>query len=172
MKDRNKLRMVMAGIFCIGVLMGGIGTGIAFSVFSSFAYQPIYPPEEIFQTEKFTYSIKPEDSERIWIGRGYGELYYTIEENELLPEETIELSVTYNSEVCMPELITYTDDEKESWLRVRINYQGSNLSSFMKYKDIILEGIRNKELRDYQENYIKQVIIQVNPATRNRLYLD
>lgn len=172
MENRKKLRMIMAGIFCIGVLMGGIGTGIAFSEFSSFAYQPIYASEEAFKTEEFTYFIKPEDSEKIWIDRYYGESRYKIEENESLSEETIKMSVAYNSDLCEPDFIAYTDDDEESRLRIHINYIGNDLSNFMKYKDIILEGIRNRELRDYQEDYIKEISIQVNPAIRSRLFLN
>ena len=65
-KGKNWLRGIMAGIFCAGVLTGGVGVGVAFADFSRFTYVPVRAEEEAFQTETFTYAIGPEDGERIW----------------------------------------------------------------------------------------------------------
>ena len=54
MSKRTRLRVIMAGLFCIGVLTGGVGTGIAFADFSGFSYQAVTSPEDSFKTELFT----------------------------------------------------------------------------------------------------------------------
>ena len=52
MIKKKLIRMVAAGVFCVGVLMGGLGSGIAFAEFSGFSYQPVETPQEAFKTEK------------------------------------------------------------------------------------------------------------------------
>ena len=51
MVKKKNIRMIMAGIFCAGVLMGGLGTGIAFAEISGFSYQSVETPQENFKTE-------------------------------------------------------------------------------------------------------------------------
>lgn len=172
MSRRTKLRIITAGLFCIGVLIGGIGTGIAFNDFSGFAYRLIPSSEESFQTKTFTYQIQPEDSERIWMLSSFGEGLCTIEDKAEIPKDQVEITVVYNSELCDPYMTTRTDAESELWIQLYMEYLDNEMESFMKYKDQFLEGLRNREIRDYREEYIRSVVYRVNPETHSRLYIN
>jgi len=71
MVKKKNIRMIMAGIFCAGVLMGGLGTGIAFAEISGFSYQSVETPQENFKTESVTYIMPRETDKKIGIDRFY-----------------------------------------------------------------------------------------------------
>lgn len=163
---KRKIRIAMAGIFCAGVLMGGIGTGITFAEFSSFAYQPVTVPEEAFQTKVFTYQM--EEDETIWIRRYIGGKLCTIEKGEDVPEGIVEIHIVYNEQTCSLEMTDYLDNENMPHLYIYLD-SGGDVEHFMRYKDAFLEGLRQKVLRDYQMEYVRDVEIRVNPKDRERV---
>ncbi|MDO5549972.1 MAG: hypothetical protein Q4F76_02290 [Lachnospiraceae bacterium] len=172
MSKRTRLRVIMAGLFCIGVLTGGVGTGIAFADFSGFSYQAVTSPEDSFKTELFTYQFTPEEIGQIWADRFLGGEPCVIRRLEDIPKDTVEIAVTYNSELCSPVMIAQKDDEGD--LRIRLNLEcfDNGMEHFMKYKDQILAGLKERELRDYQEEFVKSVEYRVNPENYSRIQMD
>ena len=61
------------------------------------------------------------------------------------------------------------DDEENVRLRFYLDCE-SDFEAFMKVKDDFLEGLRRKEIRDYQMEYIKRVEVRVNPEDEERFY--
>lgn len=171
MLGKKKIRMIMAGIFCAGVLMGGLGTGIAFAEFSSFAYQPVATPQEAFQTETFIYRLPEEEDKKIRIERYFGGAACKMESREDVPKGQAEIAVTYNVQGCSVEFADYLDDEDNIRLRFYLDC-GGDFENFMKVKDYFLEGLRNREIRDYQIEYVKNVEVHVNPEDEERFYWD
>lgn len=169
MMKRKKIRVIMAGIFCIGVLMGGLGTGIAFAELSGFAYQPVTASPETFLTETFTYALSADEKEKIWIRRYLGDAIVKIREDGEFPEGQMEIGITYNTEACSIKFVDYRDAEDEIHLQFYLN-SGGDFERLMKFKDDFLEGLRKKELRDYQVECIKSVEILINPQDRERIH--
>lgn len=165
---RKKIRIIMAGIFCVGVLMGGLGTGIAFAEFSRFTYHPVKTSSEAFHTEKFTYTMPQEDGEKIWIRRYFGEAIVKLTEQEDIPRGQMDIYITYNTEACTVEYTDYFDADNEVHLQFYMD-SGNDFENFMKYKDDFLEGLRNRELRDYQIEHIQSMEIRVNPEDKERI---
>ena len=170
MVKKKNIRMIMAGIFCAGVLMGGLGTGIAFAEISGFSYQSVETPQENFKTESVTYIMPRETDKKIGIDRFYGGTFCKLECREDIPRGQAEICITYNENACTVALMDdVADDEENVRLRFYLDCE-SDFEAFMKVKDDFLEGLRRKEIRDYQMEYIKRVEVRVNPEDEERLY--
>lgn len=171
MLEKKKIRMIMAGVFCVGVLMGGLGTGIAFAELSNFAYQPVVTPQEAYRTETFIYSLPEEKDKTIGIGRYFGGTICKMESRGDVAAGQAEIYITYNAQECSVEFTDYLDAEDHVRLRFYLDC-GGDFEHFMKVKDGFLEGLRNRELRDYQTDYVKSVEVRVNPEDEGRFYWD
>lgn len=172
MKKRNVIRSIAAGIFCVGVLLGGIGTGMVISDFSAFTYYQLKAPDEEFETEIFTYQIQPNESGEVWVRRLFGEGTCTLSEKNEIPEKTVQVKVVYNSQLCTPNISEEWNGDEESWLKLYLNYHGSTLGNYMKYKEQFLEGLKRRELWEYQEEYVRSVEVLINPADREQIRVD
>ncbi len=170
-KDKNRLRGIMAGLFCVGVLTGGIGTGVAFADFSRFTYALVQADEGAFQTETFTYKIEQEDGERIWI-RDYlgGERCYVKADGQI-SQGTVEIRVVYDAGRCSPVMTPRKDQEDERILDLYLEVYDSDLGNFMAVKDQFLEGLKDGQWREYQSEYVKSVECHVNPADVDKMRL-
>lgn len=172
MNKKNRLRGIAAGIFCIGILLGGIGTGIALLEFSSFAYEAVPAPEEDFKKETFYYTIMPEEGERIRLRKYFGGAVSQLKEQEDIPVNSVEITVVYNSKLCGIRSEKEKDEESgETWIAIYINHIRSDMELFMKHKDEFLNGLKNRELRDYQEEYVRSVEYRINPADSQRFQI-
>lgn len=168
---KKKIRVIMAGIFCLGVLMGGLGTGIAFAEISNFSYHSVRDSQEAFQTKEFTYAIPCEEGEKLWVRRYFAGAIVNLTEHKEVPEGEMEIEITYNTEHCSVDYTVYLDAEEEKHLQFYLD-TGSDFEHLMKYKDDFLEGLRNKELRDYQIEYVQRVEIRINPEDRDKIFWD
>lgn len=168
MIKKKLIRMVAAGVFCVGVLMGGLGSGIAFAEFSGFSYQPVETPQEAFKTEKFIYHMPEEIDKKIGIERFYGGSFCKLESHENILKGQAEIYITYNTQICSVEFRDY-EDEDNVWLQFYLDC-GGDFENFMRVKDDFLEGLRKKELHDYQIDYVKSMEVRVNPEDEGRFY--
>lgn len=111
----RKVQKILSGIFFCGVLLGGIGTGVALVEYSSLAYGGEKRiGEENLVTRELDYVFVPGE-ERISIVRGYW--YDSIEADETVPEGTIRYVVTYNEKTVEPTLYSWeaSPAEREIW---------------------------------------------------------
>lgn len=169
MIKKKLIRMITAGVFCVGVLMGGVGSGIAFAEFSGFSYQSVETPQEAFKTEKFTYRMPEEIEKKIGIDRFYGGSFCKLESRENIPKGQAEIYITYNTQACSVEFRDVMDNEDNVQLRFYLDC-GGDFENFMKVKDDFLEGLRKKEVHDYQIDYVKSMEVRVNPEDEGRFY--
>ncbi len=172
MNRRNQLRGMAAGVFCIGVLLGGVGTGIAFADFSSFSYRAISVSEEELETETFTYEILPKDEGLVRVSRWLCDQPCVIKEQEEVPENLVEVKVVYNPKLCKPHMQARRNEGGETYLSLYMDFYESDIGRIMKYKDQFLEGIREGELREFRENYVEQVEYRVNPVNRDKVCMN
>ena len=114
MVKKKNIRMIMAGIFCAGVLMGGLGTGIAFAEISGFSYQSVETPQENFKTESVTYIMPRETDKKIGIDRFYGGTFCKLECREDIPRGQAEICITYNENACTVALMDDVVDDEEN----------------------------------------------------------
>lgn len=112
----RRIHIILLAIFMTGVLLGGIGTGIAFGEYSTMEYgETVMLGEDDLVTGELIYEFEPVPGEKIAINPNYlGNVYgkSILEMDESLPMGTICYDVTYNSKLTAPHL-SYWEAEKE-----------------------------------------------------------
>lgn len=183
----RRIHAVLLAVFAAGVLLGGIGTGIAFGEYSSMEYGgTVLLGEEDLVTGEFIYEFEPVQGEKIALNPNYwgnDNGKSILKEDETLPVGTICYDVTYNHKMTAPHLsyietgrkmtdtIETGEDGKEEaavitgYLELRTNYIGGEFEIVMENKDRILADMKQRKLNSYETLYITEVTIRVNPET-------
>lgn len=188
----RKVHIVLLTVFAAGVLLGGIGTGIAFGEYSSMGYgETVLLGEEDLVTGELIYEFEPVPGEKIALNPNYwgnSDGKSILLEDANLPMGTICYDVTYNSKMTAPHLSYWETDNRESadvvgeqegdteedegteksvivgYLELRTNYIGGEFELVMKSKDRILSDLKQKKLNSYETVYITDVKIRLNPG--------
>lgn len=115
----GKLRGVMTGVFLGGVLLGGIGTGIAMVEYSSLSYGgERLIGEEYLVTKNLDFDF-PQDGRKLILKSDYYNYSaykdITVEIDDSVPAGTVRYELTYNENAVAPELIFQEyEDEREN----------------------------------------------------------
>ena len=118
MNRMRKIQKILGGIFLAGVLLGGVGTGIAMVEYSSLAYggeKLIGEDSLVTKTLDFDFDLDGRILEieggRYW-GTNKGQ---EIEVDNTVPAGTVRFEVTYNQKTVTPSLAfqVYEEDETE-----------------------------------------------------------
>ena len=115
MNSMRKIQKILIGVFVCGVLMGGVGTGIAFIEYSSFAYGGEKKVgEEHLVTRQLDHTFDPARGriavDADWSWREYGDCQILADPS--VPEHVIRYEVTYNEKEVRPYLI-YDEFEED-----------------------------------------------------------
>ena len=185
----RKIKKILIGTLLTGVLLGGIGTGMALVEYSSFAYAGEKTiGEENLVTREIDFKFEPEKGKLMvvhgyWDRRNYPN---ALEEDETVPIGVVRYVVTHNSRLTDVALNfdTYNQEDTEEeeieaemeetplqgYLSLQVRYVGNDFEMFMQSKDEILKELKQKQISSYNVAYITDVRIKVNPETRP--YLD
>lgn len=99
MFKKSRVIMIAAGVFCAGVLLGGIGTGVAIAEYTNLEYSGQHIlGEENMKTENLDVTVTPKDGHKLLVRqnyyRGNGEQY-----DDSIPMNTVRYVVRYNTEL-------------------------------------------------------------------------
>ncbi len=110
----RKIQKILTGIFLGGVLLGGIGTGMALVEYSSLAYtgKRVIGQEDLVVRE-LDYTFVP-GQEQVTIVKNYAARDAVLETDDTVPEGTIRYVVTYNEKTVRPSL-SFWEEEPEVW---------------------------------------------------------
>lgn len=119
----RKLHIALLSVFATGVLLGGIGTGIAFGEYSGLEYQgEVMLGEENLVTTEFCYDFSMEDEKQVVLNYchwGDETKNTLVVEDASVPAGTICYVVTYNEEVVRPKLVHWEQElEEEGWRNI------------------------------------------------------
>lgn len=174
-RNKKTFRLTMLGLLCGGLLMIGIGAGVAFAEYSSFTYAgQRVPGQAQVQTQSFTAAVDPE-AERITVSSWGPGLYQMsevarIEVSEELEPGTVQLDLQYRS---IGRKIRGSWDNSTLGNTIRLYWTGgSDIDVLMAYKDQILEDIRSRQLGDYMTILMEDAVITVNPADAGKIVFD
>lgn len=173
---KKRFRWIMLGMLCAGLLLMGVGAGVAFAEYSSFTYAGERLPENArLQNQSVTAMVDPEADKIVISGYGTGACQLAgiarIEVGEDLEPGTVRMDFQYQS--VGPKLhVSWDGDPLASTIRVYWDHQGSGIWLMMTYKDQVLEDIRNHRLGDYVALQLTEAVITVNPADAEKIVLD
>ncbi|MDO4267270.1 MAG: hypothetical protein Q4C73_02260 [Eubacteriales bacterium] len=188
----RKIQKVLTGVFLTGILLAGIGTGMAVGEYSSMDYmgEQLLGGDQMV-TENFDYAFDPKLGDI-----GVVPVWYdgcTAEQLELdssVPENVTRYEVTYSPELVEPGLILqshseYREEDAYDFEREEENeenppdsrriqgdlfletwYAGDG-SIWLKEKDTILNELKNNRFASWRVRSIADVVIKVNPASRD-----
>lgn len=188
----NKANAILLGGLLGGVLLTGIGTGVAFAEYLSFEYDTTslaYEAETATETYEFTFA----ENERVevWVN-GTAEV---IADNAVTTG-TLSIEATFDPNLVVPfpdqnSYTAYVDEygntvdianglehssrgaevatvsERNIW--IHSEYIVDDFELFMKNKEVILEGLKNHVIVKCEPNYCIDAIVHVNPADIDRV---
>lgn len=164
----RKIQTVMIGIFCTGVLLTGLGTGIAVSEASSFVYMGEREVGPVtMRTDNFDYTYEPKEGKKLRLTSHFGNIRSAeLVMDENVPENTVRFQVTYNSSTTRPYLrYEEIEDGEFDWLWVGYEFMSDDFATFMECKDQIVKELKERKISSYQTPSIEDVTILVNPAS-------
>ncbi|MCI8270223.1 MAG: hypothetical protein HFG55_11280 [Lachnospiraceae bacterium] len=113
----RKIQKILSVIFLGGILLGGIGTGVALVEYSSLAYAgERLLGEENLVTREMDYTFIPGEEEVTIVDSYWEEEDCMIEADKEVPEGTIRYIITYNEKAVKPGLNFWEDEEAEQEL--------------------------------------------------------
>lgn len=168
----RRIQKLLAGTLLGGVLLTGIGTGVALVEYSSFAYagEKLIGADNL-EIREIDFKFEPEQG-KIVIVHGYWDRKVKgniLEEDDSIPEGTIRYVVTHNPDMADVALHYEENPERErgiqGYLNLQIRYIGDDWKVFLESKDEILKELKQKQIASFDVAYITDVKIKVNPKT-------
>lgn len=151
--------LIIAGCFFGGILVCGIGAGISFMEAAGFSYAGERQMGTIKETTLYHQVYEYEDMDICWINcNSNNNSKPEMVSDNSLPEGSIEMDVEYNDDFEKPNLYqsnTYNEEEdlvvEEG--HIHVSLYAEPVKIMMRYKDIVLEDIRNGQIGSYGPEY-------------------
>lgn len=152
---------MLIGAFCGGVLLCGLGAGIAFIEFTELHYGGTqYLGKTQMRTEDFDVEFEPGEEKTDVIG-----LYHWVEEgltvDQKIPENTVRLRVTYNAARIEPH--ARLDEDNDIVLYYHMEDE-DDIALVMEAKDVILQNLKAGSIVSLDTIGIEEINVLVNPA--------
>lgn len=167
-------------IFFIGLMLMGVGSGIAFAEYSTFQYGG----EKNFSGEMTTVTLHktlPEDVTGVYILlRRHGLGKVRVEADETMEKDRITVEIVCDENRIAPFINEETEwpwDQEDASDKVRAiysldyYYQNTNndWSDLFRIKDELLEDIKDRRIYIYTSDLIQEVTIKVSPELVEKL---
>ncbi|MDO4438891.1 MAG: hypothetical protein Q4B86_05540 [Eubacteriales bacterium] len=172
----RRIHKIAAGVFLIGVLFTGIGTGVALAEFSNLSYGGrIEADTANYKSKELVYTLAEDERyNRIYVDsywRNDSSIEF-VEKSEAFPDNTIALEIYYDAGAIEPEL--YVDNEiEEGEIYISVHYnQNSSYDAFsevLNVKDKILEGLKDKKIYSYDGSKIKSIKVKASENLRGKI---
>lgn len=167
----SKKYKILIVIFCIGVLICGLGTGIAFMEFSSLTYggkQMIGKTKMV--TENVDVPFEPgEEPYLVWGQWGWEQT--EIVTDSKVPEGTVRFQVTYNAEYVAPH--AYLNEEAKEF-HFTCRWTGDDedeIGLLMEAKDLVLQNLKERKIISLDRIELEEVVVLVNPENEKDVRL-
>lgn len=168
-------RKIMTIVFCMGVFTVGIGGGIMFREYSSFTFgEKIKMYDNQIVREEYRFKL-PNDgkSKKIFVdfNHNWDVQNWRAISADYIDKDEIVFDVTYNKAFFTPkieleELYFENSDSKNNGEKVFSlyycqNQSVSDLQMVMDHMNIILNGLKNRKVIEFENNYNYDVTIKV-----------
>lgn len=166
----RKLQKIMIAVFCTGVFAAGLGTGVSFSEFSSFAYGGQLELGQLdMKTETFDCALEPGGDGKLEILRTNNLI---ASEDDIVADpsmapDTIRFIVTYNAAAVQP----YVVYSKGEYAGISFYYIDDDFNLFMMNKDQYLKDLKNRQFHSYRTTSVTGLKVTVHPDSRESLII-
>lgn len=177
----RKIIKISIAVICAGILLSGIGTGIAIAEYANLEYTGQHDlGEEYMKQESIDTVIMPVEGKKLMVLEYHrpADIVY----DKSVPVNTIRYKVRYNPELVSVR-VRYEEEEYEEEdygdrealeekryqgsIRMDTYYFGSGFDLFMKNKDLILSELKQGKIGSYQVKDIENVEICMNPQMKD-----
>lgn len=172
-------KKILLGVFLMGILLVGIGTGIAFGEYSSFSYvgETVIGQDGASEVETLECSISLGEKKTRILDYAMHDDSCSLVEDKTLKDGQVRIEVVYNPDYVVPH-IDYTRNDPsmyEDEYEYEDTYNGEicvyadrtmgEFEVFMKYKDKLLNDLKNKMIGSYYLDAIASVTVKANAKT-------
>ena len=151
----RRIQKILGGVFLTGVLIGGIGTGIAVVEYSSLAYGgEKLIGEDSLVTKTLDFNFEP-DGRILEVAEGrFWERDRTqeIEIDNTVPVGTVRFVVTYNEKTVTPSLGFETYEEEETEIEEELVWQEDMQDMEDEYGEIPEYGMEPESAGEYADS--------------------
>ena len=170
----RKIHKIIGGMLVAGVLIAGIGSGVAFAEYSNFEYGG----EKVLENSKYitktvNYQVPAQENEeakqKLYVEIIEGRWCSTIEEDASVPKDTIRFEIQYLTDrknikpKVQERTWTNQSNKEKKYIQLDSAYSYHEIRDFMRIKDVLLEDLKAHTLSDYQMDGVKSVKILINP---------
>lgn len=170
----SRLHKISIVVFCIGVLLCGIGVGVMFVEFDGFVYGGEYAlGEPDMRTEQIDVVFEPDDEALAVLGvaGSYNYLPPKVETDNKIPKDTVRFHVTYNAK-CVEPFARWQEDESRIYFNWYWKDMGNDLALMMEAKDVVLRNLKEGRLVSCDVPQVEKVTVSVNPANEEDVRFD
>ena len=164
----SRLHKRLIVVFCLGVLLCGVGAGVAFTEFSALTYggrQILGDPD--MRTENFDVEFEAgEEARKVW-GVGANDIMLRVDDS--VPRGTVRFCATYNAERIKP--YAYWSEEEGvvfSWYRKN---HDDEMALMMEAKDVVLRNLKEGKIISVDTIGLEKVIVLVNSENEDDVRL-
>ena len=160
----NKVNGILFAGLLGGVLVAGLGAGLAAAEYMGFEYDDAsFAEGQTLTVTRLEYELAPD--ERVTVPAA-GSIVF----DESVPAGMLYVDVEHNPELCLPEM--YADSTSWEGVTHLIVYQScyvDDFEMFMKNKDVILQGLKEGKLVAIDYDHSFNVTVSANPADQGRI---
>lgn len=164
----SRQHKILIGVFCLGVLLCGIGAGITFAEFGGFTYGGKYIlGEQDMKTEDIDVAFIPREEGWTIIGAAYS---YTagmgkIQTDQSVPENTVRFHVTYNAKRVEPYACLNQKGDRIEFSWCWMDYY-DDTALMMEAKDLVLSNLKEGKIVSFDTAVLEEVTVLVNPKNK------
>lgn len=160
-------------VFFAGLLLMGVGGGVAFGEFSTFRYGG----EKHLNGELTEVNLQkrlPEDVQNLTLSvRRFDLSSVRLEPDSSLADNQISIQVLCQKDIITPYIVEETDQPETVYaLNYAFHNSDDGLSKFFQVKDILLEGLKNRVVYSYHDDYIMEVVVKAPPELADRILIE
>lgn len=165
----NRIRLILAGVLGGGILLMGIGTGVALKEYSSLEYSGEHIIGDVdMQTESGElHFAQADEGESYHIYSGAEDV--EIIEDAAMPDAVVQYEVTYNKNTVDIAVHGTAEEQYYSIVQWKAN---SDFEAVMKSKDEILRELKQNKIGSYRTLGIKKIKFTPNPHTVKMLAVE
>lgn len=164
----SRLHKKLILVFCLGVLLCGVGAGVAFTEFGALSYggQQILGDPDI-RTENFDVKFEVGEEERkVWCVRTND---LNIRVDNSVPENTVRFCVTYNADRIEP--YAYWTEEEGVVFSWSWKPHEDEMALMMEAKDVVLQNLKEGKIVSVDTVDLEDVTVLVNAKSESDVRL-